>query len=381
MKLHERVYAEINLDHIAYNMEQMHQNIPSDTKMIGVIKTDGYGHGAVEVAGVLEKLDYVWGYAVATLDEALELAKNGIRKPALVLGCIFEDGYDMMLDHEIRVNVYMEEQAEAISRLAQENHKTAYIHIKLDTGMGRLGFPIDEDSVDTICRIAKLPNLELEGIFTHFAKADETPRDYTDQQHEKFQWMIDKLAEKGVRFPLCHCDNSAGLIDYPEYSHDMVRAGISLYGLYPSDEVGTEHVDLKPAMKLLSHIAFVKTIPAGTSISYGGTFVSEKEMRVATIPVGYGDGYPRGLSNKGYVLIHGRKAPILGRICMDQFMVDVTEIPDAKFGDLVVLVGTDGEEEIRVEDLSELSGRFPYEFICCLGKRIPRIYVAESITC
>ena len=381
MKLHERVYAEINLDHIAYNMEQMHQNIPSDTKMIGVIKTDGYGHGAVEVAGVLEKLDYVWGYAVATLDEALELAENGICKPALVLGCIFEDGYDMMLEHEIRVNVYMEEQAEAISKLAQEKNKTAYIHIKLDTGMGRLGFPIDEESVDTICRIAKLPNLKLEGIFTHFAKADETPRDYTDQQHEKFQWMIDRLAEQGLHFPLCHCDNSAGLIDYPEYSHDMVRAGISLYGLYPSDEVGTDQVDLKPAMKLLSHIAFVKTIPAGTPISYGGTFVSEKEMRVATIPVGYGDGYPRGLSNKGYVLIHGKKAPILGRICMDQFMVDVTEIPEAQFGDLVVLVGTDGEEEIRVEDLSELSGRFPYEFICCLGKRIPRIYVAESITC
>ena len=214
----------------------------------------------------------------------------------------------------------------------------------------------------------------MEGMFTHFAKADETDKTYTLMQHEKFLWMKEQMERRGIPIRYFDCDNSAGIIDFPDMKHDLARAGISTYGLYPSDEVHKEAVPLKRALSLISHVTYVKDVEPGTSISYGGTFVADRKMRVATIPVGYGDGYPRSLSNRGEVLIHGRRAKILGRVCMDQFMVDVTDIPETKFMDRVVLVGTDGDDEITVEELSELSGRFNYEFVCCLGKRIPRVY-------
>ena len=223
-----------------------------------------------------------------------------------------------------------------------------------------------------------LKHVCLEGMFTHFAKADETDKAYTLRQHEKFLWMKQRMAEEKIEIPYYDCDNSAGIIDLPDMHHDLVRAGIAMYGIYPSEEVKRESVALRPALALSSHIIYVKDVAPGTSISYGGTFIAEKPMRVATIPVGYGDGYPRSLSNKADVLIRGRRARILGRICMDQFMVDVTDIPDAAFLDPVVLVGRDGKEEITVEELSRISGRFPYEFVCCLGKRIPRNYYKDG---
>lgn len=374
MKTYSRVCARVDLDAIAYNIEQMKQRV-GDARMMAVIKTDGYGHGAVPIAHLLEPLDYIWGYAVATLEEAVILRKNGIEKPILILGCVFPDQYEEMLKYRISTNIYTEEMASGISALAEKIGTEAYMHIKIDTGMGRLGFPACEESVEVIERISRLPAVRMEGIFTHFARADETDKTSARKQLDAFCRMIDLLRARGVTFAYEHCANSAGIIDLPESHMRLVRAGISNYGMYPSDEVEKDAVDLRPALSLVSHVSFVKEVEAGTPISYGGTFVAPKKMKIATIPVGYGDGYPRSLSGKGYVLIRGKKAPILGRVCMDQFMVDVTEIPDVRFEDQVTLIGEDGGEKLPVEVLSKLSGRFNYEFVCDLGKRIPRVYV------
>lgn len=378
MKTYSRVYARIDLDAIASNMERMKQKLNPSTKIMAVIKADGYGHGAVQIAQMLETVDYIWGYAVATLDEAVVLKSEGIHKPILVLGCVFPDQYMEMLKYDIRMNVYTEEMAEAISQMAAREGMTAYMHIKLDTGMARLGFDTGMESVEAIHRISKMKNVCMEGIFTHFAKADEDDKTFTQKQIQDFVWMTQQLKKKNVEFQYEHCANSAAIIDVPDAHFDLVRAGISTFGLYPSEEVKKENVRLKPAMALKSHVAFVKEVETGTPISYGGTFVSTKPMRIATIPVGYADGYPRNLSNIGYVLIRGKKAPIVGRVCMDQFMVDVTDIEGVCFGDNVTLIGRDGNETITVEELSELSGRFNYEFICDLGKRIPRVFVRDG---
>lgn len=379
MKKYSRVCARIDLDAVEYNLDMMKQNIKEETKMIGVIKTDGYGHGAVQIARyVMEEKDYIWGYAVATLDEAVLLKKNQVKKPVLVLGCIFPDQRDIMIEQEVRMTCYTLEMAEDISKRAQKLNQKAYIHIKLDTGMSRLGFQITEESVEEICRIASLPNLVLEGMYSHFATADETDKTFTKKQLERYLWMKEKLEERKVTFPYYHCSNSAGIIDVKEANMDLVRAGISTYGLYPSNEVEKKNVPLKPALQLISHVAHVKWVESGTPVSYGCTYVTKRKTRIATIPVGYGDGYPRSLSNKGYVLIRGKKAPILGRVCMDQFMVDVTDIDAVTFQDRVTLAGTDGGEDLPVEVLSDLSGRFNYEFVCDLGKRIPREFIRNG---
>ena len=374
MTEHNRVCAEIDLDAIAYNMEQMKKRIGDHARLIAVVKADGYGHGAVPVAKMFEACSYVWGYAVACLEEATELREHGIRKPILVLGCVFPDQFEEMIRYDVRPAVYMESMAELISQEAVRQGKDAFIHIKIDTGMGRIGFPVTEESADAIERISRLPGIRIEGMFTHFAKADERDKTYTFLQHDRFMRMKELVEKRQVPVRYFDCDNSAGIIDFPDMKHDLARAGIAMYGMYPSDEVDQKAVDLRPALSLVSHVSFVKEVEAGTPISYGGTFVSDRPMRVATIPVGYGDGYPRSLSNKGYVLIHGKRARILGRVCMDQFMADVTDIPETAFMDRVVLVGRDGDEEITVDELADLSGRFNYEFVCCLGKRIPRIY-------
>ena len=374
MTEHNRVCAEIDLDAIAYNMEQMKKRIGDHARLIAVVKADGYGHGAVPVAKMFEACSYVWGYAVACLEEATELREQGIRKPILVLVCVFPDQFEEMIRYDVRPAVYMESMAERISQEAVRQGKDAFIHIKIDTGMGRIGFPVTEESADAVERISRLPGIRIEGMFTHFAKADERDKTYTFLQHDRFMRMKELVEKRQVPVRYFDCDNSAGIIDFPDMKHDLARAGIAMYGMYPSDEVDQKAVDLRPALSLVSHVSFVKEVEAGTPISYGGTFVSDRPMRVATIPVGYGDGYPRSLSNKGYVLIHGKRARILGRVCMDQFMADVTDIPETAFMDRVVLVGRDGDEEITVDELAALSGRFNYEFVCCLGKRIPRIY-------
>lgn len=260
MKTYSRVYARIDLDAIAYNMEQMKLRIDGHTQIMAVIKTDAYGHGAVQVAQMLEKYDYIWGFAVATLDEAVVLRVEGIKKPILVLGCIFPDQYMQMLENDIRMNVYTEEMAKEISNMARREGKTAYLHIKLDTGMGRLGFSITKESVEAITRISKLSNVRMEGVFTHFAKADEKDKTFTKHQIQEFEYMTKTLKEKGVTFAYEHCANSAAIIDVPEAKFDIVRAGISTFGLYPSEEVDKDAVHLKPALALKSHVAFVKEL-------------------------------------------------------------------------------------------------------------------------
>lgn len=378
MKSYTRIRARIDLDAIEYNIEKMKENLPEDTKLIVVAKADCYGHGALQTTSLLSLKEYVWGFAVATLDEAIALRRGGITKPILVLGCIFPEQWVDALENNIRITVYTEELTKVLSDLAVKIGRKAYVHVKLDTGMGRIGFTPGKEGADKIEEISKLPNIVMEGLYTHFSKADEGDKSYTMKQMEAYTWMKEELAGRGITFSYYHCCNSAGIIDLKGAGQNLSRAGISTYGMYPSEEVHKENVDLKPALELISHVAFVKWVDEGEMISYGGTYVTKRRTKIATIPVGYGDGYPRSLSNKGYMLIHGKKAPIIGRVCMDQCMVDVTEIEDVKFGDEVVLVGRDGDEYLSVETLSRLSDRFNYEFVCLMGKRIPREYIRRG---
>ena len=374
MMNYPRVHADIDLDAVCHNMEQMHRLTDPHTKLMAVVKTDGYGHGAIPIARELEMIDYVYGYAVATEEEALALRGDGIKKPILILGYTFPEQYEALLQAQITPAIFTLEAAKLLSETAERMHTTARIHIKLDTGMGRVGFLVSEESADEIAQIAKLPHIMIEGMFTHFAKADETDKTSANRQLADYMHMADLLRGRGVEIPLRHCSNSAGILDLPQANLDIARAGITLYGLHPSEEVHLERMDMRPVMSLKSRVVHVKTLPEGYGISYGATYVTPSERRIATIPVGYGDGYARSLSNKGDVLIRGRRAPICGRVCMDQFMVDVTDIPDVCAGDEVTLIGTDGEEHITLEELGEKSGRFNYEFACDLGKRIPRVF-------
>lgn len=374
MKKFERVKAVVSLDAIAHNFAEMKKNIAEGTKIVAVIKADGYGHGAEAIARLIEDYDYIWGFAVATPEEALQLRTFGVKKPILILGIVFEEYFTEMIAKEIRLTVCTYEMAQKLSEEAQRQGRDVHIHIGLDTGMSRIGFADRQESVEEIKKISQLPNLKIEGMFTHFARADETDRSPAIDQLNRYLNFAKLLEDAGIQIPMKHCSNSAGIIRVPEANLNAVRAGITIYGIYPSNEVERDIVKLIPAMELKSHISYIKTVEPGAAFSYGGTFTAKKEMKVATIPVGYADGYPRSLSNKGWVLIHGKKAPILGRVCMDQFMVDVTDIP-AELLDEVTLLGKDGEEEITVDELGALSGRFPYEFVCDIGKRVPRVYL------
>ena len=367
-----RGYAEINLDAIRTNMELMKKQLKQETKLVAVIKTDGYGHGAVPIAKELD--DMCYGYAIATPQEGHNLRRHGITKPIFILGYVPENMYDLVIEEEMLPPVFHLEMAQKMSEHAVKLGKELKMDIALDTGMNRIGFFPDEDAIEQIKKISRLPGVKIESIFTHFAKADYKVKDFAYEQFEKYNHFVERLEEEGVFIPIHQCANSAAIMEMPETSLTLSRAGISIYGLYPSDEMDQEAMELVPAMSLYSHIVYVKEIEPGMGISYGQTFVADKKMKIATIPLGYGDGYPRNLSNKGWVLIHGKKAPILGRICMDQFMVDVTEI-DAKEGDLVTLVGTDGDETIKIDELAVLAGTFNYEFVCDLGKRVPRVFM------
>lgn len=373
--MYSRIYAEINLDAVVENFAAMKKNIDPKTKIMAVVKADGYGHGAVPIARLAEEYEYIWGFATATAEEALQLRTAGIKKPILVLGFVFEEHYAQIIEHDIRIVVFKRDMAEQLSAEAVRQGKKAVIHFGLDTGMTRIGFADTEENVSVIREICSLPNVEAEGMFTHFARADETDRTVTQRQLVRFERFIEALKQNGVELPLCHCSNSAGIIEFPEANREVVRAGITIYGIYPSDEVRKELVPLTPVMQLKSHVSFIKEVEPGVQVSYGGTFETVRKTRIATIPAGYADGYPRQLSNKGWVLIRGQKAPILGRICMDQFMVDVTDIPEVRDLDEAVLLGKSGEAEIKVEELSNLCGRFPYEFVCDIAKRVPRVYI------
>ena len=377
MKRFDRLKAVVSLDAIAHNFAEMKKNIAEGTKMIAVIKADGYGHGAEAIARLTDNYSYIWGYAVATAEEALQLRNAGVEKPILILGLVFEEYFREMVAGDIRLTVCEYETAKKLSREAVRQDKTVHIHIGLDTGMSRIGFADTPESVEEIKKIAALDHLEIEGMFTHFARADETDKTPADQLN-RYLAFAELLEKSGVHIPLKHCSNSAGIIRMKEANLDAVRAGITIYGIYPSSEVERDIVKLEPAMELKSHISYVKDLEPGASISYGGTYTADKKIRVATIPAGYADGYPRTLSNKGWVLIHGQKAPILGRVCMDQFMVNVSDIPDVKAGDEVTLIGKDGDEFISIETFGDMSGRFSYEFACDISKRVPRVYLKNG---
>ena len=379
IKYYDRIRADIDLDAVLYNMEQMHRNLKPGTKMMGVIKTDAYGHGAVQIGRELERLPYVFGMAAATAEEALILRACGIGKPILILGYVFPYAYEALIQKEVRMTVFRKDMIGEINECAGKMGKKAIVHIKVDTAMSRIGIKPDDSGISFIRECLSMEHITVEGIFTHFARADEKDKEAVLAQLRTFRDFLDLSAkETGYDFPIRHCSNSAGIVELREANMDMVRAGITLYGLWPSEEVSKDIVSLKPVLSLKSHIVYVKEIPKGTCVSYGGTFQAKRNMRIATVPAGYGDGYPRGLSNKGSVLILGKRAAVLGRVCMDQFMVDVTEIPEAAEGNEVTLIGRDGEDVITMEELGALSGRFNYELACDLGKRVPRVFYRQG---
>ncbi len=377
MKHYERAWAEIDLDALQFNIESIKNSIDKAAKIIAVIKTDGYGHGAIQIARILEEEEQVWGYAVATAEEAFSLRDARIQKPILILGYTFPYSYGQIIEEEVRSTVFTYETAKELSDLAVAAGKDCRIHIKIDTGMTRIGIHPDDEGMALIRKISGLPGLQIEGIFTHFATADEADRTKTYHQMTLFKEYADRVDDElGIRIPMRHCSNSAGIAGIPEANMDAVRAGIILYGLWPSDEVKADgRIQLRPMLSLKSRVVYVKMVPRGQEISYGGTYTTTRDTRVATICIGYGDGYPRSLSNCGYVLVKGQRAPILGRVCMDQFMVDVTDIEQpVRVGEQVTLIGRDGGACITMEELGALSGRFNYELACDIGKRIPRIY-------
>lgn len=373
MNEYYRVCAQIDLSAVRKNIESIRTAVNPNCKLMVVLKADGYGHGAVPIAKRIDDLADAYGMAI--IEEAIELREAGIKKPILILGYTASHLYDKLIQYDITQTIFQYETAYELNEAAKRAGKTVKIHIKIDTGMSRIGFAATEESIEEIVKISKLSNLYMEGIFTHFAKADEIDKEVTCLQFGRFIEIIEKLNQRGVTFAIRHASNTAAIIDLPEYNLDMVRCGIGTYGMYPSMDVQKNRVILTPAMELKTHISYVKELPKGVGISYNGTYVTEHAMRVATIPVGYGDGYPRLLSSKGRVLIHGKSAPILGRICMDQFMVDVSDIPEAKQNDDVTLMGRDGYECIPTEEIAGFAGTLNYEIVCEVGKRIPRVYI------
>lgn len=368
-----RVTANIDVDAICDNISNIKELAGEKTKIMAIMKADGYGHGAIPIAQVLDHIG-VDAFGIAIIEEGIQLRNAGIEKTILILGYTPKEQYKELVEYNISQTIFQYDLAKELSEEALRQNKVAPVHIKVDTGMTRLGFRDTEESIEEIKKISLLKGVKIEGIFSHFACADEADKTSAHNQLNRFMSFVNRLEEEGLVFPIKHIANSAGIIDLPEAKLDMVRSGIATYGLYPSEEVNKEQLKLTPALELKSHVSFVKDVEPGIGISYGSTYVTKDKIRVATIPVGYGDGYPRQLSSLGRVLIHGRSAPILGRVCMDQFMVDVTHIHDVKQGDAVTLIGRDGEQFISAEEIGSLVNSFNYEVICNIGKRIPRIY-------
>ncbi len=373
----ERFYLNLYPDRIAANIRAIKAQLPAGTRTCLVVKADAYGLGARELAPVLEpKVDF---FAAATAYEGISLRNCGIQKPILILGFTARDDWPALMRQKIRITVYRKEDAEDLSRIAREHGMKALVHFKVDTGMNRLGFEADEAGIALMASLAKLPGLEVEGLFSHFARADEEDAAPTRVQYERYLAVKAGLAAEGIVPPLCHIANSAAAIAYPEMAENMVRLGLAAYGHYPTDEM-PHRVKLLPVAELKSHVIMVKDLFPGEAVSYGGHFVADRLMRLATIPVGYADGYTRRLSGKGRVLIHGQEAPICGNICMDQMMVDVTDIPGVKLGDDVTLMGRDGDREITLEELAEKSGILHYEIQCGLSRwRNLRHIIREEI--
>lgn len=371
----DNTYVKIDLDAIDANIDAIRARAGVD--VMAVIKADAYGHGAIQVARLLQ--DKCSFFGVSSALEAMELRQAGLFNPILILGHTPVRAFSTLIEAEIRPTIFHYEDALALSRAAQELGKTALFHFAVDTGMSRIGFQATEEDADICAQIARLPGLQAEGLFSHFATADCADLTKTYRQAELFDRFYKMLQDRGVEIPIRHLDNSAGLMNFGSH-YEMVRSGIVTYGLYPSDEVDPGLLSLRPAMQWVSRVTHVKLLEPGREISYGGTYVTTRPTRVATVPVGYADGYRRSLSNKFYVLIRGQKAPILGRVCMDQLMVDVTDIPDVTLNDRVILVGKSGSEEITMEQIAAAADSFNYEFVCGISRRVPRVYSRRGKT-
>lgn len=373
-----RAWAEVNLDNIAHNVKEIRRITDKKAEIMGIVKADAYGHGVMEVTRTL-LANGVTYLAVSMLDEAIQLRKAGIDVPILILSYTDPIRSDEIIENDVTQAVFSHELAEALSNAAVRLGKHAKIHIKIDTGMGRVGFLPGYSAVKDVVRIAKLPGIIVEGMFTHFSSADERDREYTNMQFERFMSVCTELNRTGIYIPIKHVANSAAIIQYPETHLDMVRPGVILYGMMPSDEVDGTEIDLRPAMTLKANITMVKDVEPGTSISYGRMFTTDRKTKIATVPIGYADGYTRLLSNKGHMLVHGKRVPVLGRICMDQCMVDISEIEeDVHVGDEVVIFGTQNGETVSVEELAGQIGTINYELVSIIGKRIPRVYIKDG---
>ncbi len=369
-----RAWAEVNLDNIAHNVKEIRRITDKKTEIMGVVKADAYGHGVMEVAKTLIE-NGVTRLAVSMLDEAIQLRQNGVDVPILILSYTDPRRAEEIILHDVTQTVFSHDLAEALSEAAVRLDKNIKIHIKIDSGMTRVGFMPGYSAVKNVVRISKFPKIIIEGLFTHFASADENDKSYTNMQFERFMSIVSELNRIGIYIPVKHVCNSAGIIEYPEMHLNMVRPGIVLYGMYPSEEVHKDKIDLRPAMTLKANIILVKEVEADTCISYGRIFKTQHDSKIATLPIGYADGYTRLLTSKGRVLVNGQSVPIVGKICMDQCMIDVTDVEgDVNVGDEAVLFGSQNGNEIKIEDLADKIGTINYEIACIIGKRIPRVY-------
>lgn len=373
---YQRLMAEIDLDAIGHNIREIKGRLKKDTQLMAVVKADGYGHGALEVSQVClyNGADML---AVATCDEGVALRKNNIFVPILILGYTVENCLEDVVLNNLTQTIFSYELAKQLSDTAVRLGKTANVHLSVDTGMSRIGFLPCGESLDEIDRIFELPALDITGIFTHFSTADEKDKAFTRQQFERFLYMTEGIEKRGHKGLIRHCANSASIIDLPDMQLDMARAGIIIYGMLPSNEVG-RGLDLKPAMSIKTHVSYVKELPEGVGVGYGRTYYTNKLTRIATLPIGYADGYSRQLSNRARVIVKGEYAPVIGNVCMDQMMIDITHIKDVKMGDEVIIMGKSGDKAVTAEELGALMGTINYEVVCGIGKRVPRVYVRNN---
>lgn len=378
-------WVEVSLDALRHNIEAFRRALPEHMHLMAVVKANAYGHGAAEV--VREALACGASYAcVAFLDEALELRRAGITAPILVLGYTPPEAIPLAAEHDITLTVYSYEVLEALRNRASRavegptasGHKPLRIHIKLDTGMGRLGLYTESEAIAFIERALQLPNVVVEGLYTHFASADERDKSYTYEQHRRFDAVVQHFNRKGIAFPYLHTGNSAVALDCPELSYNMIRLGVSMYGMYPSDEVNRDRIRLQPVMSVKTRMVMVKKLPPGCGISYGVTYRTQGEEVIGTLPIGYADGFSRMYTGQGRVLVRGRRVPVVGRICMDQCMINITDVPQASLQDEIVILGEQGAERITAEELASLLGTINYEITCMISHRVPRVYIRNG---
>lgn len=369
--------VEINLDNLTHNIKNIKKHTSKDTLIMAIVKANGYGHGAVEVSKTFlengaDKL------GVSILQEGIELRKAGIKAPILILNYTSTTLYENIVKYNLTQNIYSYREAKELSDVAVSLKKDINIHIKIDTGMARVGFYPDDKSIGDIIKISRLPNIKIEGIFTHFARADEEDKSFTDLQFKRFIDIIEKLEEKGLYIKIKHASNSAALIDIEKYSLNMIRPGIILYGHYPSEEVNRENIHIRPAMTLKSSVSHVKTVEEGSGIGYNHLYITKEKRKIATLPIGYADGYSRRLTGKAQVFINGKRVEVVGKICMDQMMVDVTDLEDVKIGDEVVLFGYEEENHPSAEEVANWLGTINYEVVCMVSRRVPRVYIKNN---